>query len=99
MCATPDGKPRTIVITRQYLLLLALLLASPAVTRAAQAAEATTTVPRFEPSPCPAPAVMDDRATTPRIPSLLAPISFAWVLSGRVSCLAFSPLSSLRLPF
>jgi hypothetical protein len=34
-------------------LLLALLLASPTVARAAQTAEGTTTVPRFEPAPCP----------------------------------------------
>jgi pimeloyl-ACP methyl ester carboxylesterase len=34
-------------------LLLALLLASPTVARAAQTAEETTTVPRFEPAPCP----------------------------------------------
>ncbi len=40
-------------IARQYLLLLALLLASPSVALAAQAAEATATVPRFEPADCP----------------------------------------------
>ena len=46
-------KASTIAITRQHLLLLAFLLASPAVTRATQAAEGTATVPRYEPSPCP----------------------------------------------
>jgi pimeloyl-ACP methyl ester carboxylesterase len=40
-------------VTYQRILLLALLLASPAVARAAQAAEGTATVPRFEPAPCP----------------------------------------------
>ena len=35
------------------ILLLALLLASPIVARAAQAAEGTATAPRFEPAPCP----------------------------------------------
>src|SRR6476619_5989785 len=39
--------------TLQHFLLLALLLASPVVTRAAQAAEGRATVPRFEPAPCP----------------------------------------------
>ena len=34
-------------------LLLALLLASPIVARAAQAAEGTATAPRFETTPCP----------------------------------------------
>ena len=40
-------------ITHQHLLLLALLLASSVVARAAQAAEVTTSGPRFEPAPCP----------------------------------------------
>src|SRR5712671_3414795 len=40
-------------VTHQHLLLFALLLASPTVARAAQAAEGTATVPRFEPAPCP----------------------------------------------
>src|SRR6476659_6215506 len=40
-------------VTHQHILLLALLLASPAVARAAQAAEGTATVPRFEPARCP----------------------------------------------
>ena len=40
-------------VTHRRLLLLALLLASPTVARAAQAAEGTATVPRFEPAPCP----------------------------------------------
>jgi hypothetical protein len=40
-------------ITYQHLLLLALLLTSPVVARAAQAAEGPATVPRFEPAPCP----------------------------------------------
>ena len=42
-----------IAISHQHLLLLALLLASPVVARAAQAAEGTATVPRFEAAPCP----------------------------------------------
>src|SRR5262245_46574678 len=41
------------VVTHRHILLLALLLASPTVARAAQAAEGTATVPRFEPAPCP----------------------------------------------
>ncbi len=40
-------------VTHQHLLLFALLLAPPTVARAAQAAEGTATVPRFEPAPCP----------------------------------------------
>jgi pimeloyl-ACP methyl ester carboxylesterase len=40
-------------VTHRHLLLLALLLASPIVARAAQGAEGTATVPRFEPAPCP----------------------------------------------
>jgi pimeloyl-ACP methyl ester carboxylesterase len=40
-------------VTHQHLLLLALLLASPTVARAAQAAEGAATVPRFEPVACP----------------------------------------------
>src|SRR6478609_9301776 len=40
-------------VTHQHILLLALLLASPTVARAAQAAEGTATVPRFEPARCP----------------------------------------------
>ena len=51
--ATPEGRFRTIPVTHQQLLLLALLLASPTVARVAQAAEGTATVPRFEPAPCP----------------------------------------------
>ena len=39
--------------THRHLLLLALLLASPAVARAAQVAEGTATVPRFESTSCP----------------------------------------------
>jgi len=50
---TPVRRLRTIAITHQHLLLLALLLASPVVARAAQAAEGTATVPRFEPASCP----------------------------------------------
>jgi len=42
-----------VAITHQHLLLLALLLTSPVVARAAQAAEGPATVPRFEPAPCP----------------------------------------------
>ncbi len=44
---------RTMVVTHRHVLLLALLLASPAVVRAAQGAEGTATVPRFEEAPCP----------------------------------------------
>src|SRR5262245_38504106 len=44
---------RTISVTYQHLLLLALLLDSPIGARAALAAEGTATVPRFEPTPCP----------------------------------------------
>jgi pimeloyl-ACP methyl ester carboxylesterase len=40
-------------VTHRHVLLLALFLASPTVARAAQAAEGTATVPRFEPAPCP----------------------------------------------
>jgi len=40
-------------LTHQHLLLLAVLLASPIVARAAPAAEGTASVPRFEPAPCP----------------------------------------------
>jgi hypothetical protein len=40
-------------IALRHLLPLALLLASSVVVRAAQAAEVTATVPRFEPAPCP----------------------------------------------
>ena len=43
----------TMATTHQHFLLLALLLASPVVARAAQAAEGSATVPRFEPAPCP----------------------------------------------
>jgi hypothetical protein len=50
---TLDERLRTIAVTHQHLLLLALLLASPIVARAAKAAEGTATVPRFEPAPCP----------------------------------------------
>jgi pimeloyl-ACP methyl ester carboxylesterase len=41
------------VVTHRHILLLALLLASPTVARAAQTAEGTATVPRFEPASCP----------------------------------------------
>jgi pimeloyl-ACP methyl ester carboxylesterase len=41
------------VVTHRHVLLLALLLASFTVARAAQATEGTATVPRFEPAPCP----------------------------------------------
>jgi pimeloyl-ACP methyl ester carboxylesterase len=41
------------VVTHRHVLLLALLLASPTVAQAAQGAEGTATVPRFEPAPCP----------------------------------------------
>ena len=41
------------VVAHRHILLLALLLASPAVARAAQTSEGTATVPRFEPAPCP----------------------------------------------
>ncbi len=41
------------VVTHGHLLLLALLLAPTPVARAAQGAEGTATVPRFEPAPCP----------------------------------------------
>jgi len=44
---------RRLAVTHQHLLLLALLLASPTVARAAQVPEGTATVPRFEPAPCP----------------------------------------------
>jgi pimeloyl-ACP methyl ester carboxylesterase len=41
------------VVTHGHLLLLPLLLTSTPVARAAQGAEGTATVPRFEPAPCP----------------------------------------------
>jgi hypothetical protein len=41
------------VVTHRYILLVALLLASPAVALAAQTGEGTAPVPRFEPAPCP----------------------------------------------
>jgi pimeloyl-ACP methyl ester carboxylesterase len=41
------------VVTHRHIILLALLLASPTVARAAETAEGTATVPRFEPAPCP----------------------------------------------
>jgi hypothetical protein len=44
-----------LVVTQRHVLLLALLLASPTVARAAQGAEGTATVPRFEEAPCPKP--------------------------------------------
>ena len=44
---------RTIAVTQQCLLMLALLLASPTVARAEPATEGTATVPRFERAPCP----------------------------------------------
>jgi pimeloyl-ACP methyl ester carboxylesterase len=40
-------------VTHQHILLLALLLASLTLARAAQAGEGTATVPHFEPAPCP----------------------------------------------
>jgi hypothetical protein len=40
-------------VTHKRLILLALLLASLAVARAAPTAEETATVPSFEPAPCP----------------------------------------------
>jgi pimeloyl-ACP methyl ester carboxylesterase len=42
-----------VVVTQRHVLLLALLLASPTVARAAPGAEGTATVPRFEEAPCP----------------------------------------------
>jgi pimeloyl-ACP methyl ester carboxylesterase len=50
---TPVGRFRTMTITHHQLLLLALLLATPVVTRPALAGEVTASVPRFEPAPCP----------------------------------------------
>ena len=41
------------VVTHKHILLLALLLASATVARAAQTGEGTATVPRFEPASCP----------------------------------------------
>jgi len=41
------------VVIHRLVLALGLLFASPIVARAAEAAEETATVPRFEPSPCP----------------------------------------------
>jgi pimeloyl-ACP methyl ester carboxylesterase len=41
------------VVTHRHILLLALLLASPAVARAAQTDQGIATVPRFEPALCP----------------------------------------------
>jgi hypothetical protein len=41
------------VVTHRHILLLALLLASSVVGRAAQATEVTATVPRFEPGAVP----------------------------------------------
>jgi len=41
------------VVTHRHILLLALLLASSTVTRAAQTGQGTATVPRFEPASCP----------------------------------------------
>jgi pimeloyl-ACP methyl ester carboxylesterase len=41
------------VVTQRHVLLLALLLVSPTMAPAAQGAEGTATVPRFEPAPCP----------------------------------------------
>jgi hypothetical protein len=49
--AYSSGRIRTIAVTRRHLLLLALLLAPPAVTRAED--NAPPPVPRFEPAPCP----------------------------------------------
>ena len=48
---SPDGRLRTIAVTHQHLLLLALLLASPILARAEDIAPPP--VPRFEPAPCP----------------------------------------------
>ena len=52
MGATPDGRFRTIAVTHQHFLLLALLLALPILARAARL-EGTATVPRFESATCP----------------------------------------------
>ena len=41
------------VVSHRHIIMLALLLASPTVARAAETAEGTATVPRFEPAPCP----------------------------------------------
>ena len=49
--AYSSGRIRTIAVTRRHLLLLTLLLAPPAVTRAED--NAPPPVPRFEPAPCP----------------------------------------------
>ena len=49
--AYSSGRIRTIAVTRRHLLLLTLLLAAPAVTRAED--NAPPPVPRFEPAPCP----------------------------------------------
>ena len=51
MGAYSSGRIRTIAVTRRHLLLLTLLLAPPAVTRAED--NAPPPVPRFEPAPCP----------------------------------------------
>ena len=53
MAATADGRLRTIAVTHQRLLLLALLLASPIVARAAAAAGELQPCRRFESAPCP----------------------------------------------
>jgi pimeloyl-ACP methyl ester carboxylesterase len=46
-------KALTMAITHPHFILLALLVASSVMARAAQAAEGPATVPRFEPAPCP----------------------------------------------
>ena len=49
--ASPDGRFRTIAVTHQHFLLLALLLALPVLARAEDIAPPP--VPRFEPATCP----------------------------------------------
>ena len=46
-------KAPTMAVTHPHFILLALLVASSVMARAAQAAEGPATVPRFEPAPCP----------------------------------------------
>jgi len=52
--AYSSRKAPTMAITHPHFILLALLVASSVMARAAQAAEGPATVPRFEPAPCPA---------------------------------------------
>jgi pimeloyl-ACP methyl ester carboxylesterase len=51
--AYSSRKAPTMAITHPHFILLALLVASSVMARAAQAAEGPATVPRFEPAPCP----------------------------------------------